>query len=90
MEIVDPLSGDPLPDGIPGEIVITTLTREAMPLIRYRTGDVAALLPGPCACGSPLRRLGPVRGRVEHTAHGWRCVTKEKGEHHARTAGATL
>lgn len=90
VEIVDPLSGDPLPDGSPGEIVITTLTREAMPLIRYRTGDVAALLPGPCACGSPLRRLGPVRGRVERTVHGWRCVTKEKGEHHARTAGPTL
>ena len=90
LEIVDPLSGELLPDGISGEIVITTLTREAMPLIRYRTGDVGSLLPGPCACGSPLRRLGPVRGRVERTSHGWRCVAKEKGEHHARTAGATL
>lgn len=65
VEIVDARSGTPLPPGEAGEVVITTLGREAMPLIRYRTGDMAALLPGPCACGSPLRRLGPILGRLE-------------------------
>ncbi|WP_241159712.1 DVU_1553 family AMP-dependent CoA ligase [Desulfovibrio sp. ZJ200] len=69
-EIVDAASGAPLPPGEAGEVVITTLDREAMPLIRYRTGDVAALLPGPCACGSPLRRLGPVLGRLEWVGSG--------------------
>ena len=54
-----------MPHGQAGEVVITTLQREAMPLVRYRTGDVARILPGPCACGSPLRRLGPVLGRIE-------------------------
>ena len=64
MEIVHIESGLPLPDGQEGEIVITTLARVAMPLIRYRTGDVAAMLPGPCQCGSPMRRLSPIRGRI--------------------------
>lgn len=63
VEIVDPVTGAPLPGGRVGELVLTTLQREAMPLIRYRTGDAASLLPGPCACGSPLHRLGPVPGR---------------------------
>ena len=63
LEILDPVSGEPVPDGETGEIVLTTLNREAMPLIRYRTGDAAAWLPGPCPCGSPLRRLSPLRGR---------------------------
>lgn len=64
VEIVDPLGGAPRAAGLPGEVVITTLQREAMPLIRYRTGDMASLLPGPCACGSPLPRLGPPLGRL--------------------------
>lgn len=63
-EVVDPVSGERLPDGEEGEVVFTTLTREAMPLIRYRTGDVAAVLPGPCVCGSPFRRLSRIRGRL--------------------------
>lgn len=57
VEIADPESGAPLPDGEWGEILVTTLTRRTMPLIRYRTGDLGRLLPGTCACGSPLRRL---------------------------------
>lgn len=65
IEIVDISGSKVLPDGQAGEVVITTLQREAMPLVRYRTGDVARILPGPCACGSPLRRLGPVLGRIE-------------------------
>jgi phenylacetate-coenzyme A ligase PaaK-like adenylate-forming protein len=62
LEIVDS-RGRPLPDGCYGEIVLTTLTRTGMPLIRYRTGDVSRFLTQKCACGSNLRRLDRVRGR---------------------------
>ena len=65
IEIVDISGRKILAQGEEGEVVITTLQRQAMPLVRYRTGDVACLLTAPCACGSPLRRLGPVRGRIE-------------------------
>lgn len=64
VEIVDPDSGEPLPSGVAGEIVFTTLSRKGMPLIRYRTGDLAAFLTEPCPCGTSLRRLGKVRGRI--------------------------
>ncbi|MGI6404797.1 MAG: DVU_1553 family AMP-dependent CoA ligase [Oscillospiraceae bacterium] len=63
VEIVDPITGQPMPDGHWGEIVITTLTRRGMPLIRYRTGDYSRILPGTCPCGSTLRRLDNVHGR---------------------------
>lgn len=63
-EIIDPQTTRPLADGQWGEIVFTTLTRTGMPLIRYRTGDVGRLLPGTCACGSAIRRLDQVRGRI--------------------------
>lgn len=69
-EVIDPLSGRPALDGTPGEVVFTTLSRRAMPLIRYRTGDVATMLPGPCACGSPLRRLSRIHGRLSPTKDG--------------------
>ena len=78
-EVVDPVSGSPVPDGTPGEVVFTTLTRRAMPLIRYRTGDVAAMLPGPCACGSPLRRLSRIAGRLRRTEAGVDVHTPCKG-----------
>ena len=64
-EIIDPQTAQPLSDGQWGEIVCTTLTRTGMPLIRYRTGDQGRLLPGPCPCGSHIRRLDRVRGRRE-------------------------
>jgi phenylacetate-CoA ligase len=64
-EIVDPEHGQPLPPGQVGEVVFTTLTRRGMPLIRYRTGDLAAFVPTACPCGSVLRRMQPVRGRIE-------------------------
>jgi phenylacetate-coenzyme A ligase PaaK-like adenylate-forming protein len=67
-EVVDALTGRRLPDGDEGELVFTTLTREAMPLIRYRTGDFGRLLPGACPCGSTLRRLGTVRARLADVA----------------------
>ena len=62
-EVVDHESGGPCPDGAIGEIVCTTLTRRGMPLIRYRTGDMARTVHEPCPCGSALRRIGRVRGR---------------------------
>lgn len=62
-EIVDRETGDPCPDGVEGEVVFTTLTRKGMPLIRYRTGDIARILKEPCPCGTTLRRMGRVKGR---------------------------
>jgi phenylacetate-coenzyme A ligase PaaK-like adenylate-forming protein len=59
VEIADPDSDAALADGEWGEITVTTLSRRAMPLIRYRTGDRGCILPGRCPCGSPLRRLDP-------------------------------
>ena len=62
-EVIDPETGAPLPDGAEGELVFSTLTKEALPLLRYRTGDIASLDPTPCACGRTLARMGAVRGR---------------------------
>lgn len=62
LEIIDPVSRQPLPDGERGELVVSTLNREAMPLLRYRTGDISHLIAAPCGCGSGLKRLGPVLG----------------------------
>ncbi len=64
VEVIDPESGRPLPDGAVGELVVTTLRREAMPFIRYRTGDLGRLEADPCPCGSALRCLGRVRERL--------------------------
>jgi phenylacetate-coenzyme A ligase PaaK-like adenylate-forming protein len=63
-EIIDPKTGEVLPDGEWGEVVFTTLTREAMPFIRYRTGDISRFIPEPCPCGSILKRLDRVRDRA--------------------------
>jgi phenylacetate-CoA ligase len=64
-EIVDPASGETLPEGQLGELVLTTLRREAMPLIRYRTGDLTRLLPGRCRCGRTHRRIDRITGRSD-------------------------
>jgi phenylacetate-CoA ligase len=56
-EIVDPDSGDPLPDGKEGELVLTTLSREALPVIRFRTGDITTIIAEPCPCGRTIRRI---------------------------------
>ena len=66
-EIVDPMTGKVVEDGTYGEVVFTTLNRQAMPLIRYKTGDRARFLVEPCACGTFLRRMEKVRGRIENT-----------------------
>lgn len=63
-EIIDPLTGETLPPGQYGEVVFSTLNREAMPLIRYRTGDIACLLDAPCQCGGVLPRLSRIKGRL--------------------------
>ncbi len=65
VEIIYPHSGRPLADGALGEIVVTTLGREAMPLIRYRTGDSARLERSPCPCGGITARLIDIRGRLD-------------------------
>ncbi len=79
VEIVDPLSAAPLAPGEQGEIVLSSLDRRGMPLVRYRTGDAGRILPGPCACGSPLRRLGPVAGRIEIAGNAYRLIQPHKG-----------
>ncbi|MGA2988908.1 MAG: phenylacetate--CoA ligase [Candidatus Korobacteraceae bacterium] len=64
-EIVDPQTGAPLPDGEEGELVLTTLSKHAMPMIRYRTRDITSLAPGPCACGRMLRRIRRIGRRSD-------------------------
>lgn len=65
VEIVDPKTGEPLPDGQRGELVLTTLCREAMPILRYRTRDITSIIPEPCPCGRTHRRLNRVTGRTD-------------------------
>jgi phenylacetate-CoA ligase len=64
-EVIDPETLEPLPDGKVGELVITTLTKEAIPLVRYRTRDLTAILPEPCPCGRTFRRMARVKGRTD-------------------------
>jgi phenylacetate-CoA ligase len=64
-EIVDPASAERLPPGAVGELVLTSLTKEALPVVRYRTGDLTALLLEPCACGRTHVRMGKTRGRTD-------------------------
>jgi phenylacetate-CoA ligase len=64
-EVIDPETGEPLPPGQEGELVFTSLTKEALPLIRYRTGDISSLQPAPCVCGRTTVRMGRVRGRYD-------------------------
>jgi phenylacetate-coenzyme A ligase PaaK-like adenylate-forming protein len=66
-EVVAPDTGRPLPEGETGELVLTTLTRRGMPLLRYRTGDLGALEATRCPCGSVLARLRDLRGRLRDT-----------------------
>ena len=64
-EIVDPDSGEPLPEDEQGVLVFTTLTKEALPLLRYWTGDICSLSSAPCSCGRTLVRMGPIVGRSD-------------------------
>jgi phenylacetate-CoA ligase len=63
VEIVDPESGSPLDEDVEGELVLTTLAKEAMPLLRYRTGDIASVTYEPCRCGRTTARVRGLRGR---------------------------
>ena len=65
IEIIDPKTLKPVPDGEMGEIVITTLVKEGAPLIRYRTHDLSRIIPGECPCGSKFPRLGTIMGRTD-------------------------
>jgi phenylacetate-CoA ligase len=64
-EVIHPETGVPLPEGEYGELVFTTLTREATPVIRYRTGDIAALYTEPCRCGRTHVRMSRIKGRID-------------------------
>jgi phenylacetate-CoA ligase len=65
VEVVDPETGEPLGEGQVGELVFTTLTKEALPLLRYRTGDLASVTREPCACGRTFARMSRVVGRTD-------------------------
>ncbi len=65
VEIIDPVTLEPVPDGQLGELVITTINREAMPLLRYRTRDLTRFLPGECPCGRHHRRIDRLQGRSD-------------------------
>ena len=64
-EIIDPNTGEVLPDGEWGELVLTTIDREASPVVRYRTRDITRILPGECACGRTHRRIDRIHGRTD-------------------------
>ena len=64
-EIIDPKTGEVLPAGEVGELVITTLVKQGAPLIRYRTHDLTSIVPGDCPCGSPHTRITPLVGRTD-------------------------
>ncbi len=64
-EIIDPETGQPLPWGETGELVITSITKEAFPVIRYRTRDITSLNPEPCICGRTMARMNKVSGRTD-------------------------
>lgn len=65
IEIINPATGRPVPDGEEGEIVITTLVKEGAPLIRFRTHDISRIIPGDCPCGSKYPRLDMIKGRSD-------------------------
>jgi phenylacetate-CoA ligase len=64
-EIVDPATLTPVPEGTVGELVFTTLTKEALPVLRYRTRDLTSMTAAPCPCGRTLARIGRIMGRTD-------------------------
>jgi phenylacetate-CoA ligase len=64
-EIIDSNTGELLEDGQPGELVLTTLTKEALPILRYRTKDITSIIPQPCSCGRTHRRMNKPTGRSD-------------------------
>lgn len=64
-EVIDPVTEQPVPDGEEGELVLTTLSKTAMPMVRYRTRDITAMLPGTCPCGRTIRRMRRIGRRSD-------------------------
>jgi phenylacetate-CoA ligase len=65
VEVIDPETGQLVGPGEEGELVFTTLTKEALPMLRYRTGDISSVDPNPCECGRTMARMARVRGRID-------------------------
>jgi phenylacetate-CoA ligase len=65
VEMIDPQTLKPVPDGQEGELVLTTLVRDGMPILRYRTKDLTRIIPGPCECGRTHRRIERIKGRTD-------------------------
>ena len=65
LEVVDPVTGQPVPDGEEGEIVLTTLVKEGAPLIRFRTHDLSRIIPGECKCGCKYPKIDIIKGRSD-------------------------
>ena len=82
IEIIDPKTEKPVPDGEEGEVVITTLVKEGAPLLRFRTHDISRIIPEPCKCGSHYPRLDTVKGRSDDMfkVHGVNMFQSQVGE----------
>jgi phenylacetate-CoA ligase len=65
VEVIDPQTLRPVPEGQEGELVLTTLLRDGMPILRYRTKDLTRIIPGPCECGRTHRRIERIKGRTD-------------------------
>ena len=91
IEIIDPVTGENVPDGEEGEIVITTLVKEGAPLLRFRTHDMSRIVPGECKCGSKYPRLDVIKGRSDDMfkIHGVNMFPSQVEEMLAKVDGAT-
>ena len=91
IEIIDPVTGENVPDGEEGEIVITTLVKEGAPLLRFRTHDMSRIVPGECKCGSKYPRLDVIKGRSDDMfkIHGVNMFPSQVEEMLAKVEGAT-
>ena len=65
VELIDPDTGEPVPDGERGELIVTALSKRGMPLVRYRTHDLTRVVPGPCSCGRTHKRIARFTGRTD-------------------------
>ncbi|MBP5276587.1 MAG: phenylacetate--CoA ligase [Lachnospiraceae bacterium] len=91
IEIIDPVTGENVPDGEEGEIVITTLVKEGAPLLRFRTHDLSRIIPEPCKCGCKYPRLDIIKGRSDDMfkIHGVNMFPAQVEEMLAKVDGAT-
>lgn len=91
IEIIDPATGEPVPDGEEGEIVITTLVKEGAPLLRFRTHDMSRIIPGECKCGCKYPRLDVIKGRSDDMfkIHGVNMFPSQVEEMLGKVDGAT-